>query len=104
VHGISYFRLIKVSLTTVRFYENKEKKTILSIKCELHSSVHVLCPHLFSALRSGCTQKRTEPTSNHLLYFMLPKYRYATENKVAGILRFSDDFTFLLLKFHKFLN
>jgi len=41
---------------------------------------------------------------NYLLYFMLPKYLYATENKVASNLHFLRLFYILLPIFQKFLK
>ena len=61
MHSISFLLFNHSILKTVRFCENNEK--VLSIKCELHSSLHVLCPHLCNALHSGSTKKCTESTS-----------------------------------------
>jgi hypothetical protein len=102
---IATFCLITVSWKTVRFYENKtEQGKVLSIKYELHSSLHVLWPHLFSVLCSGCTRKCTESTS--IIYCILCFQNIYTllKIKLHAIYTFWDYFIFLLPIFKKSLK
>ena len=78
-----------------------KKETVLSIKCELHSSLHVLCPHLLSALRAGCTQKCTESTSIMYCILCFQNTYMLLKIKLHAISASSDYFIFLLPIFKK---